>query len=44
VVELHWQSQAFPAGTVWTDEAAMRADLLAAPFVAQQARLVPAAG
>jgi hypothetical protein len=43
-VQLSWQAQAFPASTVWTEEIAMRADLMAAPFVAQRARLVPAEG
>jgi hypothetical protein len=40
-VSLHWHAQRFPAGTRWTDEAAMRADLAAAPRHPVTARLVP---
>jgi hypothetical protein len=38
---LHWHAKRFPAGTRWTEEAAMRADLAAAPLHPMTARLVP---
>ncbi|MGK7868265.1 DUF3891 family protein [Falsiroseomonas sp. E2-1-a20] len=40
-VTLHWHARHFAAGTRWTDEARMRADLAAAPQQAVAARLVP---
>ncbi|MGG5885783.1 DUF3891 family protein [Falsiroseomonas sp. HC035] len=39
-VTLHWHARRFEAGTRWTDEAAMRADLAAAPQHLVTARLV----
>jgi hypothetical protein len=40
-VTLEWRARRLPEGARWTDEAAMRADLAAAPVQALSARLVP---
>ncbi|MBU8539809.1 DUF3891 family protein [Falsiroseomonas tokyonensis] len=40
-VTLTWRARRLPAGAQWTDEAAMRADLAAAPVQPVSARLVP---
>jgi hypothetical protein len=40
-VALHWHARRFPAGTRWSEEARMRADLAAAPQHPVRARLVP---